>query len=144
MPDAIGPTPGSLYTVQPGDTLTSIAQQAYNDQNPIQWQNIYIANFLVIGNDPNKVPPGMTLFIPNNRPVAQTHQSMQFCTITTDSLNIRATPNRWSAPVANFLNGTTLNFVEVVNGEMVADNPLWGHSVQGHYYWLGGTDHPNG
>ena len=40
--------------------------------------------------------------------------------------------------------GTVLNFVQVVIGENVAGNPRWGHSQQGHYFWLGGTDHPNG
>ncbi|OLB55936.1 MAG: hypothetical protein AUI01_07200 [Ktedonobacter sp. 13_2_20CM_2_56_8] len=55
-------TPGSNYTVQPGDTLSSIAQRAYGDAN--QWQKIYDANKQVIGNDPNLIRPGEVLFIP--------------------------------------------------------------------------------
>src|SRR5256885_10824807 len=44
-------TPGSNYTVQHGDTLSAIAQQAYGDGN--QWPKIYNANLKVIGADPN-------------------------------------------------------------------------------------------
>jgi hypothetical protein len=29
-------------------------------------------------------------------------------------------------------------------GENVSNQPLWGCSEQGHYFWLGGTDHPTG
>ena len=43
-------SPGSTYTVQPGDSLFSIAQQAYGNGN--QWQRIYDANKQVIGDDP--------------------------------------------------------------------------------------------
>ncbi|TMC98723.1 MAG: LysM peptidoglycan-binding domain-containing protein, partial [Chloroflexi bacterium] len=55
-------TPGSNYTVQAGDTLSSIAQRAYGDAN--QWQKIYDANKQVIGNDPNQIRPGEVLYIP--------------------------------------------------------------------------------
>src|SRR5947209_6591088 len=58
------PTPGSNYTVQQGDTLSSIAQRAYGDAN--QWQTIYNypANKQVIGPNPNVLRPGEVLFIP--------------------------------------------------------------------------------
>ncbi len=69
----------------------------------------------------------------------------QLCTITSDGgLNVRAEPNTQSAIIARYPSGTALNFVEVVNGENVDGNPLWGRSRQGHYFWLGGTDRPNG
>src|SRR5438270_8446018 len=55
-------TPGSNYSVQQGDTLSGIAQQAYGDGN--QWQVIYNANTQVIGNDPNLIRPGEVLYIP--------------------------------------------------------------------------------
>ncbi len=55
-------TPGSNYTVQQGDTLSSIAQQAYGDAN--QWQVIYNANTQVIGSNPNALRPGEVLYIP--------------------------------------------------------------------------------
>lgn len=63
------------------------------------------------------------------------------CTVTVDELNIRAQPTSQSALVATYPRGTILNFVEVVNGENVDGNPHWGHSEQGHYFWLGGTDY---
>jgi hypothetical protein len=63
--------------------------------------------------------------------------------VTVDSLNIRTEPNSHSAIVASHPRGTVLNYVEVVEGENVAGNPLWGLSAQGHFFWLGGTDHPN-
>ncbi len=66
------------------------------------------------------------------------------CTVTVDELNIRAQPTSQSALVATYPRGTVLNFVEVVNGENVDGNPRWGHSEQGHYYWLGGTNCPTG
>lgn len=56
-------TPGSTYTVQPGDTLWDIAQRAYND--PEDWDTIYDANNHVIGNDPNLIKPGQVLQIPS-------------------------------------------------------------------------------
>ncbi len=66
------------------------------------------------------------------------------CTVTADQLHIRAQPTSQSALIATYPRGTTLNFIEVVNGENVDGNPRWGHSEQGHYFWLGGTDHPDG
>src|SRR5438045_9102865 len=61
----LSPTPGFSYTVQQGDTLFSIAQQAYGNGN--QWQVIANAN-----NIPN---PGQVLYIP-------TIGSPSTCTVT--------------------------------------------------------------
>src|SRR5450759_4838618 len=47
----LSPTPGAIYIVHQGDSLTSIAQRAYGDGN--QWPLIYNANKQVIGNNPN-------------------------------------------------------------------------------------------
>lgn len=128
-------TPGSNYTVQQGDTLSSIALQAYGSAN--EWQKIYDANVQVIGNDPNLLQVGETLFIPFLAP--------RTCKVTSpNGLNIRAAATSHSALVASYSAGTVLNYVEVVNGENVDGNPHWGRSQQGHYFWLGGTDHPNG
>jgi hypothetical protein len=66
------------------------------------------------------------------------------CTVTVDQLHIRVQPTSESELIATYPRGTDLNFVEVVNGESVDGNPLWGHSQQGHYFWLGATDRPNG
>ncbi len=129
------PTPGSTYTVQQGDTLSSIAQQAYGDAN--EWQKIYDANAQTIGNDPNLLQPGEILHIPFLAP--------KTCVVTAPGgLHIRAAATSQSALIASYSPGTILNYIEVVHGENVAGNPHWGRSEQGHYFWLGGTDHPNG
>ena len=70
------PKAGSDYTVQPGDTLWSIAQRAYNDSE--DWDTIYQANKQVIGNNPNLIKPGQVLKIPQYsdqppQPVPTTH-----------------------------------------------------------------------
>ena len=65
-------------------------------------------------------------------------------TVTVDALNVRTEPSDQSALIATYPRGSILNYFEVVQGENVAGNSLWGHSVQGNYFWLGGTDHPNG
>src|SRR5947209_16686076 len=68
-------TPGSNYTVQPGDTLSGIAQQAYGDGN--QWPKIYNANTQVIGNDPNLIRPGEVLYIPALSPTPGSNYTVQ-------------------------------------------------------------------
>src|SRR6266567_720070 len=127
-------TPGSNYTVQQGDTLSGIAQQAYGDGN--QWQVIANANHIP---DPNLIQAGQVLFIPQ---ITQTNKN---CTVTSPiGLNARAAATSQSAKVNSFSPGTVLSFFEVAIGENVQGNPRWGHSNQGYYFWLGGTDHPNG
>jgi nucleoid-associated protein YgaU len=59
------PTPYSDYTTQAGDTLSGIAQRAYNDGSQPYWMAIYRMNQSTIVNDPTKViSPGMSLWIP--------------------------------------------------------------------------------
>ncbi len=58
----LSPTPGQLYVVQQGDTLTSIAQRAYGDGK--LWPLIYNANKQVIGSNPNLIQVGQVLQIP--------------------------------------------------------------------------------
>ncbi len=139
----LSPTPGSKYTVQPGDTLFSIAQKAYGDGN--KWPEIYNANKQVIGSDPNHIHSGQVLSIPLLTPPPPPPPQPKTCKVTApQGLNIRAQPNSQSALIASYPIGTVLNFIGVVNGENVNGNPRWGHSQQGHYFWMGGTDHPNG
>ena len=129
--------PDSYYTVQADDTLSSIAQQYYGTSS--RWQDIYIANSQVIGENPAVLPPGKKLFIPN------VMLSLQTCTVTAaNGIKIRVAPTTQSTVVTIYPIGTPLNFVEVVNGEFVEGNPRWGHSIQGHYFWMGATDRPNG
>ncbi len=133
------PTP-AIYTVQSGDTLSAIAQRYYGDGN--QYHQIYdYCNKQVIGNDPNLIRPGEVLYIPamTGAPIFTT------CTVTVPHLNARVAPNRQTAPLGQgFSQGTVLTFFAVVNGENVDGNPRWGQSDQHYYFWLGGTDHPNG
>lgn len=53
---------GGVYTVRPGDSLWSIAQQQYG--NPLAWSTIYGANGGTIGMNPNLIYPGMSLGMP--------------------------------------------------------------------------------
>lgn len=52
------------YTVQPGDSLSAIAQKFYGDGSEQSWRKIYDANKAVIGPDPNQIQVGMILIIP--------------------------------------------------------------------------------
>ncbi len=66
-----------------------------------------------------------------------------FCRVTGDGgLNIRTQPDTQSQVVFTAHTGTVLNYFEKVHGQRVNDNDCWGHSVEDHYYWLGGTDSP--
>jgi phage tail protein X len=129
--------PGSLYTVQSGDTLSGIAQQAYGDSSEAAWRRIYDANRQGIS-DPNRLYPGELIYIPSLYPFKT------LCTVAVETLNVRSAPTSQSSLVASYPRGTALNFVDVVMGENVSNQPLWGCSEQGHYFWLGGTDHPTG
>jgi len=53
---------GQVYVVQPGDTLSGIARQAYG--NPNLWNRIYQANRSTIGPNPGAIYPGQQLVIP--------------------------------------------------------------------------------
>jgi nucleoid-associated protein YgaU len=50
------------YTVQPGDTLRSIADRVYGDAT--QWSRVYEANRDTIGDDPDTIRLGTSLRIP--------------------------------------------------------------------------------
>src|SRR5436305_8323430 len=52
------------YQVQAGDTLSGIAQRAYNNGSQPYWMAIYRTNQDEIGNDPNIIRPGEPLYIP--------------------------------------------------------------------------------
>lgn len=132
------PTP-AIYTVHDGDTLSGIAQRFYGDGT--QWHRIYdYCNKQVIGSNPDVIRAGEVLYIPQIVPIVT-----KTCKITFSNLNVRAAPNTQSTIIDNFPHGTVLTFFEVKIGENVdGNNPRWGHSDQGYYFWLGGTDHPNG
>lgn len=85
-------TPGSSYTVQPGDTLWDIAQRAYAD--PEDWDTIYNANKQVIGNDPNLIKPGQVLHIP-----AQSDPSSHKTPMPTPSPTPKPSPTPTPSPM---------------------------------------------
>jgi len=57
------PTPGKNYTVQSGDSLSSISARAYGNLD--HWPTIWASNLNVLqGDDPNVINPGDVFFIP--------------------------------------------------------------------------------
>ena len=63
-PLAAKPPAGGEYVVQPGDTLSTIAGKLYGDVAPGAWRAIWEANRETIGDDPNRIRPGMRLTLP--------------------------------------------------------------------------------
>ena len=62
---AMTPVPagsGRQYTVQAGDTLSTIAEDQYRSES--RWREIYQANRTAIGGNPDRLKPGMKLRIP--------------------------------------------------------------------------------
>jgi LysM repeat protein len=51
-------------TVRPGDSLGGIARQVYGDA--AAWPQLYAANREAIGPDPNRLPPGLELTLPDS------------------------------------------------------------------------------
>jgi nucleoid-associated protein YgaU len=62
--EPVPPAPGNIqtYTIQPGDSLSTVAQKYYND--PTLWRTIYNFNRKKIGDNPNAIQAGMTLKVP--------------------------------------------------------------------------------
>lgn len=54
-----GAPSGSTYTVQPGDTMFTIAKAVYNDGD--RWSDLYEANRDVVGDDPNQLYSGLVI-----------------------------------------------------------------------------------
>jgi nucleoid-associated protein YgaU len=52
------------HTLTADETLSHLALKYYGHATPPYWQLIYAANKAVIGEDPNKVRPGLVLNIP--------------------------------------------------------------------------------
>jgi nucleoid-associated protein YgaU len=60
-PDTHVPAPVRTYTVQEGDTLSSIAE---NEGLGSDWQKLYQANLSIVGSNPDMIHPGQRLVIP--------------------------------------------------------------------------------
>ncbi len=55
----------ACYTVQSGDSLSTISQQFYGNMNGDSVSKIYFSNQATIGPNPNLIRPGMQLYIPS-------------------------------------------------------------------------------
>ena len=55
----------ACYTVQSGDSLSTIAEKFYGEQSMSGVVAIYESNHTTIGSDPNRIFPGQKLFIPD-------------------------------------------------------------------------------
>ena len=55
----------ACYTVQSGDSLSTISQQFYGAQSAEGVGKIYYSNVETIGSNPNLIYPGQKLYIPD-------------------------------------------------------------------------------
>jgi len=54
----------ACYTVQSGDSLSSIANKFYGNMNADSVSKIYYSNLQTVGPNPNVIYPGQKLYIP--------------------------------------------------------------------------------
>ena len=54
----------ACYTVQSGDSLSTISQKFYGNMNGNSVSTIYFSNQATIGPNPNLIRPGQVLYIP--------------------------------------------------------------------------------
>jgi len=80
--------PARRYTVQPGDTLSSIAQRFYG--SPADWNWLYQANSSVIRN-PNVIYPGDVLNVPYGPPARSTTSAPAGSSVLTTSAALSGT-----------------------------------------------------
>jgi nucleoid-associated protein YgaU len=55
----------ACYTVQSGDSLSTIAQSFYGNQSANNVNKIYYSNLQTVGANPNLIYPGQKLYIPD-------------------------------------------------------------------------------
>jgi nucleoid-associated protein YgaU len=55
----------ACYTVQSGDSLSTIAYDFYGNMSFDSVSKIYYSNMATIGSDPNLIQPGQQLYIPD-------------------------------------------------------------------------------
>ena len=53
-----------IHIVQPGENLSLIARKYYGAENEVHWITLYNFNREVIGDNPDLIPVGMELKIP--------------------------------------------------------------------------------
>lgn len=98
----------------------------------------------MIGDNPNLIFPGMVLYIEANPQQAKIYLKTQSCTVTVASLNARERPTAKSSIPTSHPQGSVLTFIEVIEGEPVSGISHWGHSTDGSYFWMGGTNRQQG
>jgi LysM repeat protein len=76
------------YTVQPGDTLSSIAQRFYG--NPADWAYLYQVNSAVISN-PNDIYAGEVLKVPSDPPANAASDTVKDASTSSTTLSTSAT-----------------------------------------------------
>ena len=54
----------ACYTVQSGDSLSTISQKFYGNMSADNVNKIYYSNTSTIGSNPNLIYPGQKLYIP--------------------------------------------------------------------------------
>lgn len=55
----------ACYTVQSGDSLSTISQKFYGNMSADNVNRIYYSNMATIGTNPNLIRPGQKLYIPS-------------------------------------------------------------------------------
>jgi nucleoid-associated protein YgaU len=55
----------ACYTVQSGDSLSTISQKFYGNMSSSNVSKIYYSNMTTIGANPNLIRPGQKLYIPD-------------------------------------------------------------------------------
>jgi nucleoid-associated protein YgaU len=55
----------ACYTVQSGDSLSTIAQRFYGSQSANNVNKIYYSNLQTVGANPNLIYPGQKIYIPD-------------------------------------------------------------------------------
>ena len=61
---AVAPTFIAEHTLTADETLSHLALKYYGHATPAYWQVIYLANKELIGDNPNRVRPGMVIKVP--------------------------------------------------------------------------------
>ena len=101
--------PGNNYAVEAGDTLWTIAQEAYN--NDADWQKIYDANKGTIGPDPHSLTVGTVLYIPQLQ-----GQSRAYAVKAGDSL--------WTIAQRLYGNGESWQKIYDANKQVIGPDPI--------------------
>lgn len=55
----------ACYTVQSGDSLSTISQRFFGNMSADNVNRIYFSNMATIGSNPNLIRPGQKLYIPS-------------------------------------------------------------------------------